>query len=271
MDENRKFLIALEDGLHIEAVWYASGTLCLSTQAGCAMGCPFCASGRIGWQRNLTLAELHEQVAMCRLQGIEPQRLTLSGIGEPLQNFSVVSEFITYCQEQNLDVSLTTTGAPLSALERLFSSHQVAVMFSLHAGSESVYRDLLPAGPGLKQLRERLLGIWPGLSRRQRRRMGINYLLLEGINDHDQELASLCEWLSPFPEMTLHLLHCNAVDGSEFTSPGSERCDGVYGQLREQGLNVRRANRWRRQSQGGCGTLVLGLGEKTGEKNKIIG
>ncbi len=258
MDENRKFLISLDDGLHIEAVWYASGTLCLSTQAGCAMGCPFCASGRLGWQRNLSVAEFHKQLEMCRSFGIEPQRLTLSGIGEPLQNLSAVSAFITRCQQQNLDVSVTTTGTPLPALERLLGWHHVAVMFSLHAGSEAVYRQLVPAGPGLIALKNKLLNIWPALSKRQKRRTGINYLLLKGVNDHDQELDALCEWLEPFPEMTLHLLQCNVVDGSDYVSPSADRCQEIYLRLRAQGLNVRRANRWRRQQQGGCGTLVLG-------------
>ena len=57
--KNRKFVIPLTDNLRVEAVWYASGTLCLSSQAGCALGCPFCASGKNGLLRNLTREELH--------------------------------------------------------------------------------------------------------------------------------------------------------------------------------------------------------------------
>jgi len=260
MSKNRKFLIPLDDGLQVEAVWYGSGTLCLSSQAGCGMGCPFCASGQKGLQRNLSLDELHLQLDTCRRAGILPRRLTLSGIGEPLQNLVTVSSFVADCQRQKLPVSVTTTGAPLASLEDIIGLPHNGVMLSLHAGTEAVYRRLVPAGPGLAALGMRLADIWPKLSRRQRRRLGVNYLLLEDVNDHPAELSALVDWLRPFPEMTLHLLFCNPVPGSGYRSPARDVSDRAHLWLRQSGLNVRRANRWRQQLAGGCGTLVLRKG-----------
>ncbi len=258
MESNRKFLISLRDGLQVEAVWYGSGTLCLSSQAGCAMGCPFCASGRHGLRRNLTCEELFLQLDTCRRAGIEPRRLTLSGIGEPLQNLANVSRFITACRGQRLPVSLTTTGMPLTGIAELLSLPHNGVMFSLHAGRAATYQGLLPKGPGLAPLRECLVQCWPHLSGRQRRRLGVNYLLLAGVNDQSAELEALCGWLQPFPELTLHLLFCNPVPGSSFYSPAPDQADHIHTQLRQRGINVRRANRWRQQLEGGCGTLLLG-------------
>ena len=258
MQNNRKFLISLQDNLQVEAVWYGSGTLCLSSQAGCAMGCPFCASGRHGLRRNLTCEELFLQLDTCRRAGIEPRRLTISGIGEPLQNLVNISLFITASRRQRLPVSLTTTGTPLTGIAELLSLPHNGVMFSLHAGRAATYQELLPKGPGLAPLRERLQQCWPQLSGRQRRRLGVNYLLLAGINDQQAELEALCGWLQPFPEMTLHLLSCNPVPGSSFHSPAPDQADQVYTHLRQRGINVRRANRWRQQLDGGCGTLLLG-------------
>jgi len=257
IEENRKFLVPLQDGLQVEAVWYGSGTLCLSTQAGCALACPFCASGRQGLRRNLSAEELELQVQFCRRQGIEPQRLTLSGIGEPLQNLDNVTLFIRRCREGRLPVSLTTTGAPLSRLPNLLAQPHNGLMLSLHAGTEDCYRRLVPNGPGPTALRELLISVWSHLSGRRRRKLGVNYLLLAGENDQPSELAALVAWLRPFPELTLHLLGCNPVPGSPFRSPVETAANEAYRWLRQQGVNVRRANRWRRQTTGGCGTLLL--------------
>jgi len=273
MPDNRKFIVSLADRLHVEAVWYGSGTLCLSSQAGCALSCPFCASGRRGLQRNLTTEELHLQLAVCRREGIEPQRLTLSGIGEPLQNLDNLEQFMADCRRQDLPVSLTTTGAPLAHLVRLLALPHNGIMFSVHAGSDAVYRQLLPKGPGLVPLRQRLAALWPRLSGRQRRKLGVNYLLLAGVNDLPAELAALVDWLQPFPEMTLHLLSCNPVPGSIYHSPTALQTDRVHGFFRQRGINVRRANHWRRQQEGGCGTLVLGgeaIGNTAGSQPQVF-
>ena len=257
IEENRKFPVPLEDGLQVEAVWYGSGTLCLSTQAGCALGCPFCASGRLGLRRNLTLAELERQVQLCRAMGKEPLRLTLSGVGEPLQNLANVLLFLQQCRERRLPVSLTTTGAPLAHLRQALTAPHNGLMLSLHAGTETTYRRLVPKGPGLAPLRDLLLNCWPQLSGRQRRKFGVNYLLMAGENDRPGELAALMDWLRPFPELTLHLLSCNRVPNCAFHGPDEAGFNRAFEQLKGEKINVRRANPWRRRQTGGCGTLLL--------------
>ncbi|PLX93259.1 MAG: radical SAM protein, partial [Desulfuromonas sp.] len=117
--ENQRFLIPLDDGLSVEAVYYGSGTLCLSSQAGCALRCAFCASGRLGLRRNLTLAELSLQLQHAQGRGITPKRLTLSGIGEPLHNAETVIPFLAQCREKGIPLSLTTTGCNLLRLAEI--------------------------------------------------------------------------------------------------------------------------------------------------------
>jgi len=252
--KNVRMAVPLEDGLCVEAVYYGSGTLCLSTQAGCALACPFCASGRKGLQRNLRVKELSRQVELFRERGLPPRRLTLSGIGEPLHNFAVVREFI---ESSELPVSLTTTGGPLAHLAAaLFLPHN-GLMLSLHAGSAAVHRQLLPRAPRLGELVACVDRGLASLSRRARRRFGINYLLLAGINDSPPELDALLRLLARWPEATLHLLACNPVPGSPFSSPGAAGFNAVYSYLAGRHPRVRRPNRWRRQAEGGCGTLVL--------------
>jgi len=252
---NQRFTVTLTDGLRVEAVWYPSGTLCISSQAGCALGCPFCASGKKGLRRNLGRDELELQVAQAMEQGLRIERLTLSGIGEPLQNFEVVRAFIV---GNPLPVSLTTTGQPLDRLREALSLGHNGLMLSLHAGSATTHRRLVPKGPDFDNLWALLDEELPRLSRRARRRVGINYLLLAGENNSPSELDQLAERLAPHPDLTLHLLVCNPVPGSPYQGSSSAEIDDIYKQLCDQAIQVRRANRWRRRQEGGCGTLVLG-------------
>lgn len=254
--DNQRFLVPLSDGLQVEAVYYGSGTLCLSCQAGCAVGCPFCASGAKGLLRNLTLAELEHQLAWARHHGVIPRALTLSGVGEPLHNAAVARDFLLTNQAAGLPVSLTTIGVPLPRLEEFLLLPHNGLMLSLHAGLAATHKRVIPQGPEFADLLALLKAVWPRLSRRRQRKIGINYLLLQGVNDSQEELCALQQQLRPFPELTLHLLSCNPVPGSDYASPTAAWQEHWYQSLLAGGLHVRRPNRWRRQSLGGCGTLV---------------
>lgn len=241
----------------MEAVYYGSGTLCLSSQAGCGLDCPFCASGSRGLLRNLTLAELAAQAVQAQATGLEPRRLTLSGIGEPLHNFSAVTRFMEDCRKIGLPVSVTTTGADLRSLARLLSLDHNGVALSLHAGSGPIHRRLVPRGPAYDRVWDLLHGMWPALSRRRRKKIALNYLLLQGINDTDEEVAALAGRLRTLPEISVHLLQCNPVPGSSYASAPSRRREEIFQTWTAAGINVRRANPWRRQESGGCGTLFI--------------
>lgn len=253
--ENVRMAVALDDGLSVETVYYGSGTLCLSTQAGCAVGCPFCASGRGGLRRSMERGELERQVACARARGWQPRRLTLSGIGEPLHNFPAVRAFV---ETSELPVSLTTCGGPLAHLEAALCLPHNGLMLSLHAAEATLHRQLLPGAPSLPTLLETLPRVLSGLPRRARRRFGINYLLLAGVNDRRPQLDALLGILAAMPETTLHLLVCNPVPGSSFRSPSPPAVDAIRAYLAARHRHVRRANPWRRRAEGGCGTLVAG-------------
>lgn len=257
MQDNVKFAVPLSDGLNVEAVFYGSGTLCVSSQAGCALGCPFCASGSRGLVRNLTLEEMHLQLDLAATRQFTPRRVTISGIGEPLQNPDVVRAFMEACSAKNLPVSLTTTGQPLAQLEAFVAAPHNGLMLSLHGASSAVHRRLVPGGPDFERLWTVFAGGVAKLSRRRRRRIGINYLLLAGINDSDQEIDRLSALVGPLPELTVHLLSCNPVADSPFASPPPERIDEIHHSLCAAGIHARRPNRWRTLPQGGCGTLFV--------------
>jgi 23S rRNA (adenine2503-C2)-methyltransferase len=263
---NFKYPVALNDGLVIEAVYYGSGTLCISSQAGCALACPFCASGSQGLKRQLTVAEMQRQLLQLRQSGREPRRLTISGIGEPLQNWENVHSFISDCQKQGLGVSVTTTGVATKHLEELINLAGNGVMISLHAARPEIHRQVIPKGPDFPQLCTEIDRIYPLISRRKRRKIGINYLLFSGVNDSEADLLALQELMERWPDFSLHLLRYNPVVGMDFHSD-PDKMDDWHDYLQEKGLSVRRPNRWRTSADGGCGTLFLRRLDRKEERN----
>lgn len=256
-DRNIKFTVPLADDLIVEAVYYGSGTLCISSQVGCAMRCPFCASGSRGLLRNLNLGEMILQLTAAADRGLVPKRVTVSGIGEPLHNVEAVLAFMDICRERGLPVSLTTTGSPVKILREVLPLPHNGLMLSIHAGSAETHRRLIPRGPDFVHLWSVLAEVLSSCSRRRRRKIGVNYLLLDGITDTDQELTRFVERLRPFPEMSVHLLSCNPVPGSSYRSPPPSKIAEVASFLAGRGLNVRMPNRWRGRAEGGCGTLFV--------------
>jgi 23S rRNA (adenine2503-C2)-methyltransferase len=253
---NFKFPISLNDGLVIEAVYYGSGTLCISSQAGCALSCPFCASGSQGLKRQLTAAELHLQLQRLRQNGFEPQRLTISGIGEPLHNWENVRSYMIACQKNGLGVSVTTTGVGLKHLEELVELAENGVMISLHAVDTEIHQQLIPKGPDFQLLCTEIDRIYHLISRRKRRKIGINYLLISCVNDNEADLLALQRLMQRWPDFTLHLLCYNPVTGMDFHSD-PDKMDDWHDYLQKKGISVRRPNRWRNSAEGGCGTLYL--------------
>lgn len=245
---NRLIPFDLKDGLTVESVWYPYRTLCISSQAGCRVGCPFCASGRKGLVRNLTAAELLEQ-SLCA----DADRITVSGIGEPLDNYDAVAEFISVSK---LPVSVTTTGNSPKLKDLLMLNHN-GVMISIHSGTETTHKRLIPNTRGLHEIFADIEDVWSGLSVRAKKRIGFNYLLVEGINDSLDEIDAYLKNVGRFPQAVTHLLRLNPVEKSPYKSPPDEKFNETYEYIRSKGINVRRANRWRNNELGGCGTLWL--------------
>lgn len=255
--ENIVYPVKLEDGYVVEAVYYGTGTLCISVQAGCAVGCGFCASGKKGLKRNLAFEEMKLQVNRCIEDGITPERITVSGIGEPLHNFENLKLFIEYCRECGLKVSVTTTGSPVKKLDELLSLSHNGVMLSLHAGTQETHKKLIPFGADFSDLKNYLINTVSKMSRGRRRLFGINYLLLEGVNDNTDDIEGVAEIAEKLQYSTLHLLVCNQVENSSYKSPGSEFIDNAYEFFRAKKINCRRAGRFRKHRKGACGTLYL--------------
>ncbi len=253
---NHAFVVTLADGARVEAVFYRGDTLCVSSQVGCAVRCPFCASGANGLARGLTLDELRGQVEAVRARGLVPARVTVSGVGEPLHNAEAVRAVLGWCRAEGLAPSLTTSGGPLARLrDALTEWPHNGLTLSTHAGTESTRARLVPKGPPLDALFATLGALVPTLSRTRRKKTALAYLLVEGENDAPDELDAFARRAAPLG-LTVHLYALNPVPTSEARAASREAYEAAFARLHDGGLTVRMSSKARVEAQGGCGTLV---------------
>ena len=256
---NLRFGVRLDDGARVEAVLYRGDTLCVSSQVGCSVGCPFCASGAQGLARSLKLPELRGQIEQVRGRGHTVKRVTLSGVGEPLLNPACV-EFVHECRAQSIPPSVTTSGGSAALLARWLHLPHNGLTLSVHAGTEETRARLVPGAPDLDTLFDVLGEELPKLSRSRKKKVTLAYLLLAGENDGVDELDAFAERVAPL-SLDVQLYSHNAVAHSAHGSPEEDDVTRIKARLEARGLRVRRSSKARREANGGCGTL-LALGKQ---------
>jgi 23S rRNA (adenine2503-C2)-methyltransferase len=262
-DFNRRFVVRLADGASVEAVLYRGDTLCISTQVGCAVGCPFCASGARGLVRPLRLEELKAQVHEVRKVAPSLRRLTLSGVGEPLHCPDAV-ELVRWSRSEGLPASVTTSGGPLPKLtEWMLDVPHNGITISVHAGTEEARRRLVPKGPSLGALFATLEELVPRLSSRRRKKLALAYLMIDGENEGDDELDAFTARVLPLGA-SVHLYAYNPVPTSSARPVTRARYEEAYERLTARGLRVRMSSKARVEANGGCGTLIAARGAYRG-------
>ncbi len=204
-DGTRKYLFRLLDGNLIESVLIPERdhyTLCISSQSGCAMGCRFCLTARGGLKRNLTPAEIIEQV-ICVRRSIDTQaRLTnivLMGMGEPLANYdAVVKAIMNLVGEDGMNfshrkVTLSTCGI-IPKIKHMGRDITVNLAISLNAADDETRSFLMPVNR--KYPLKFLLSACRDFSLPNRRMITFEYILIKGVNDHNEDALKLVRLLS---------------------------------------------------------------------------
>ncbi len=255
---NVRYAVRLDDGAEVEAVVYRGDTACLSTQVGCGVRCPFCASGAGGLSRSLGADEMMGLLATLEAQGHAIRRVTLSGSGEPMHASDACAEVVRRCHARRTPASVTTSGGPLSRLSTWLAPgappHN-GITVSVHAGTEAVRARMVPGGPPLAGLFALLTEHVPTLPRKRRKKIALAYLLIEGANDGDAELDAFGDRAAPLG-LAVHLYRHNAVPTSSLRGVPRARYEAIYARLAGRGLVVRMSSQARLEPNGGCGTLV---------------
>jgi len=239
VDGTIKYRFRTADGKRIEAVYMPAEdrkTLCVSTQAGCAMGCTFCMTATMGLQRNLSPAEIVGQVhavnteIASQMPAPAPRPITnlvFMGMGEPLHNFDNLKTALEILQsEQGLNfshrhITVSTVGL-VPMIERFGRETDVKLAISLNASQDAQRSEIMPINR--KWNIQALLDACRKFPLRQGRRITFEYVLIKGVNDDDQDARRLVELLRGIPAK-VNLIPYNENPGLGFESTGEERAE----------------------------------------------
>ncbi len=286
-DGTRKWLMGLEDGQRIEVVFIPEkdrGTLCISSQVGCALDCSFCATGKQGFNRNLTTAEIVGQVrqASRRLQGVVTDRdraitnIVLMGMGEPLLNFDAVLPAIDILLDDlgygisKRRLTLSTAGvAP--AILRLAEVTDVALAISLHAPDDALRDQLVPINRRYP-IAELLDAVRTYLSRLgDWRSVTIEYTLMDGVNDSLEQAEALAKLLADLRERCkINLIPFNPFPGSGYRRPTEARVRAFQTHLLERGFATMLRTTRGEDIDAACGQLAGNFEDRTRRRERYI-
>lgn len=227
-DGSVKYLFRLSDGNAVETVRIPEQdrvTLCVSTQAGCGLGCVFCATARMGLKRNLTQAEILDQVLEAQRRRPEDARisnLVFMGMGEPLANYDAVRGALDVITDAHggmgiapRKVTVSTVGL-LPQMRRLMEETGVNLAVSLHSVRDEVRSELMPVNR--KYPVSQLLDCCRSLPLPRRKRVTFEYLLIRGLNDRVEDAAELAAKLRGI-RCKVNLIPFNPHEGSGFQRP----------------------------------------------------
>ena len=248
-DGTVKFLLALADGERVECVLIPEKdhyTACLSTQVGCAMGCGFCATGMLGFRRNMTPGEMLGQVLVGRQyladRGVELglRNLVFMGMGEPLLNYENLLQTLEALHHpQGLDfsgrrITVSTAGVARHLLD-LGRTGLCSLAISLHAPTQAQRERIMPGAAKLEL--DKLMDVLAQYPLKPRERLTFEYLLLAGVNDADADARELVRLLSRV-KAKVNLIVFNATPGLPYAPPDEARVLAFQEILKGKGLTA---------------------------------
>jgi 23S rRNA (adenine2503-C2)-methyltransferase len=274
-DGTRKWLLKVDARNAVEAVFIPEverGTLCVSSQAGCVLDCAFCSTGKQGFNRNLSAAEIVGQLwlarRLLRAQGLERPitNVVMMGMGEPLLNLDAVLPALRLMIDDNAyglsrrRVTVSTSGV-VPGMARLREQCPVALAVSLHAPNDALRDRLVPVNRKYP-LRELLAACKRYLEKAPRDFITFEYVMLEGVNDADEHARELVE-LSRKVRCKFNLIPFNPFPGSAFRCSDAERIRRFAAILQRAGLTVTTRKTRGDDIAAACGQLAGDVADRT--------
>ena len=272
--ETRKTLFQLPDNQAIEAVlmrYSKRRTLCISTQSGCAMGCVFCATGQMGFRRNLTTGEIVEQVLYYtrQLQAIDERvtNVVIMGMGEPFHNYDATMQAIDRLNDpQGFNFgarrfTVSTVGLVPAIRRFTAEKRQVNLAVSLHAADDNLRSSMLPINR--KYSIDELITACEDYVKTTHRRITFEWALIHGVNDTIEQAQKLAGRLQTLRIDGSALCHVNAIPlnpTEQFNGQptSSERARAFQAELERNGIPCTIRLRRGIDIQAGCGQLAVG-------------
>ena len=278
-DGTRKWLIRVDGGSCVETVFIPEegrGTLCVSSQVGCSLDCSFCSTGKQGFQRDLSSAEIIGQVWIAaRAFGLPKKggqrRITnvvMMGMGEPLLNFDnvvtatdlMMDDFAYGVSKRR--VTLSTAGV-VPALDRLAKVSEVSLAISLHAPNDALRDQLVPVNRRYP-IRELLDSArnYIGAQADTKRVVTVEYTLISEVNDRPEHAHELAALLRDYP-CKINLIPFNPFDASDYRRPSRNAVSRFWNILTEAGLRVTVRSTRGDDIDAACGQLVGRVEDRT--------
>ena len=261
-DGTRKYLFSLPDGNCIETVWmqYSYGnTVCVSTQVGCRMGCRFCASTQGGKVRDLTAGEIAGEIyAVMEDTGERVSHIVLMGIGEPLDNFDHVMDFLSIISSPKgvqigmRNISLSTCGLVPKIKELAQKKLQLTLSVSLHAPINEMRSKMMPVNDAYPV--EQLIAACREYQAITGRRISFEYSMVRGVNDSPATAKKLADLIRGMGAH-VNLIPINPVDGSPFTATDAAAVKRFQETLTKLGVNATVRRRLGTDISAACGQL----------------
>jgi len=267
-DETMKALIVLEDGLKIETVLLrhkdGRSTVCVSSQVGCPLGCEFCATGKMGYKRNLTIDEIIEQVLFWQryLHNSESSHNRVSnvvfmGMGEPFLNYDSVMSAVKMINDKEMfnigarHISVSTSGLVDGINKFAKEKLQINLAISLHAPNDKLRSQLMPINQ--KYSLGKLMQAIENYVEKKSRQVMFEYLMIDGVNDSEKEAKELATLLD-HPLYVVNLIRYNPT--GEFGPSKSNAIKKFKEILLRAGVKVTQRYSFGQDIKAACGQLA---------------
>lgn len=262
LDGTRKYLFLLEDGNVIESVLmkYKHGnSVCISSQAGCRMGCRFCASTLDGLVRGLTPAEMIDQVYQIGKDiGERISNVVVMGTGEPLDNFENLLRFIELLTDENgihisqRNLTVSTCGLVPKMRELAEKKLAITLALSLHASNQEKRRSLMPIAN--KYEIHQVVDACRYYFEQTGRRVTFEYSLVGGVNDTEEDAKELSALIHGM-NCHVNLIPVNPIKEREYVQSNADVITAFKNKLEKNGINVTIRREMGRDIDGACGQL----------------
>jgi 23S rRNA (adenine2503-C2)-methyltransferase len=260
-----KALIAFEDGLKVETVLMkhndGRNTVCVSSQIGCPLGCAFCATGKMGFKRNLHDFEIVEQILFfaryLKTKGEKVTNIVFMGMGEPFLNYDNVISAIRILNDKdglNLGArhfSISTAGVPEGVMKLAEEKLQANLAISLHAPDDKLRSEIMPIDK--KYPIKEILNAVDWYIKETNRRVMIEYIMIDGINDSDECAKNLARLVKK-PLYFVNLISYNPTGIFKPSLPA--RIKKFKEILEKHGIDVTQRHRFGQDVKGACGQLA---------------
>ncbi len=262
IDGTKKYLFALADGNMVESVLmhYKHGSsVCISSQAGCRMGCRFCASTLDGLKRNLLPSEMLDQIyAITRESGERVSNVVVMGTGEPLDNYGNLLRFITLLTDENglhisqRNLTVSTCGIVPRMRELAREKLQITLALSLHAATDEKRRELMPIANtySLAELMEACTYYFAQTGRR----ITFEYSLVRDVNDTKQDAKQLTELIKG-QNCHVNLIPVNPIKERDYVQSERQSVEAFRDRLVKSGITATIRREMGRDIDGACGQL----------------